>query len=126
MRGGSRVCLLDGANMLKIKDIEKNIYDDTLDTIFKVREELYSKKEKSDDAEIKSIKEDYSVEYDRLLVAINNLLPHFNNTREGITGALESYLTRENLIMAHNNEKFYKIGFCDGIRTILENIKSSR
>lgn len=61
--------------MLKIKDIEKYIDDNTLDIIFKAREEIIE--------------------------------------------ALESYLTRENLIMAHDNEKFYKIGFCDGIRTIL-------
>ena len=57
--------------MLKIKDIEKYIDDNTLDIIFKAREEIIE--------------------------------------------ALE----RENLIMAHDNEKFYKIGFCDGIRTIL-------
>lgn len=113
--------------MLKIKDIEKYIDDDIVDTIFKAREEeLYSKKGKSDDTEIKSIKEDYPVDYNKLLVAINNLPPHFNNTREGIIEALESYLTRENLIMAHDNEKFYKIGFCDGIRIILESIKNSK
>ena len=53
--------------MLKIKDIEKYIDDDTLDTILKAREEeLYSKKGKLDDTEIKSIKEDYPVDYDKL------------------------------------------------------------
>lgn len=67
--------------MLKIKDIEKYIDDNTLDIIFKAREEeLYSKKGKPDEAEIKSIKEDYPVDYDKLLVAINNLPLHFNNT----------------------------------------------
>ena len=34
------------------------------------------------------------------------------------------YVMRENLIMTHDNEKFYKAGFCDGIRIILENLKS--
>lgn len=113
--------------MVKIKDIEKYIEDEMINIIFREREEgLYSRKENQDDAELISIKEDYPVDYDKLLVAINNLPPHFNNTREGIIEALESYLTRENLIMTHNNEKFYKIGFCDGIRTILENIKNSK
>ena len=113
--------------MVKIKDIEKYIDDEMINIIFREREEgLYSRKENQDDAEVISIKEDYPVDYDKLLVAINNLPPHFNNTREGIIEALESYLTRENLIMANDNEKFYKIGFCDGIRTILENIKNSK
>ena len=113
--------------MLKIKDIEKYIDDEMINIIFREREEeLYSRKGKLDDAEIRSIKEDYPVDYDKLLVEINNLPSHFNNTKEGIIEALESYLTRENLIMAHDNEKFYKIGFCDGIRTILENIKNSK
>lgn len=31
---------------------------------------------------------------------------------------------RENLIMTHDNEKFYKAGFCDEIRIILENLKN--
>ena len=113
--------------MVKIKDIEKYIDDEMINIIFREREEgLYSRKENQDDAEVISIKEDYPVDYDKLLVAINNLPPHFNNTREGIIEPLESYLTRENLIMAHDNEKFYKIGFCDWIRTILENIKNSK
>ena len=111
--------------MLKIKDIEKYIDDDIINIIFREREEeLYSRKENQYDAEVIGIKEDYPVDYDKLLVTINNLSPHFNNTREGIIAVLESYLTRENLIMAHDNEKFYKIGFCDGIRIILENIKN--
>lgn len=113
--------------MLKIKDIEKYIDDEMINIIFREREEeLYSRKGKLDDAEIRNIKEDYPVDYDKVLETINNLPPHFNNTKEGIIETLESYLTRENLIMAHDNEKFYKIGFCDGIRTILENIKNSK
>ena len=113
--------------MLKIKDIEKYIDDEMINIIFRERkEELYSRKGKLDDAEIRNIKEDYPIDYDKLLETINNLPPHFNNTKGGIIETLESYLTRENLIMAHDNEKFYKIGFCDGIRTILENIKNSK
>lgn len=109
---------------MKIKDIEKYIDDNMLDTIFREREEeLYNEREKNEDIEISKIKEQYFVDYDRLLVAIKNLPPHFHNTREGIIEVLENYTMKENLIMAHDNEKFYKTGFCDGIRIILENIK---
>ena len=109
---------------MKIKDIEEYIDDEILETIFREREEeLYTERGKKEDLEIKKIKEDYPVDYDRLLIAIKNLPPNFHNTREGIIEALENYLTRETLIMAHDNEKFYKAGFCDGVRTILESIK---
>lgn len=109
--------------MLKIEDIEQYIEDTMLDTIFREREEELYRKNEKEDLEIAKIKEKYTVDYEKLLVAIKNLPPHFYNTREGIIEALQSYLTRENLIMAHDNEKFYKAGFCDGIRIILENIK---
>ncbi len=113
--------------MLKIKDIEKYIDDDMLDTIFKEKEEeLYNEKELNEDSEISKIKEEYFVNYDRLLVAIKNLSPRFHNTREEIIKALESYTMREILIMAYDNEKFYKARFCNGLRTILESIKNSK
>lgn len=97
--------------MLKIKDIEEYINDPILETLFREREEeLYKEKEK-EDVDIIEIKEEYSVDYEKLLVAIKNLPPHFHNMREGIMEALESYLTRESLIMAHDNEKFYKARF---------------
>jgi hemoglobin-like flavoprotein len=73
-----------------------------------------------EDIKEKIKKEDYSVDYEKLLIAIKNLLPHFNNTREGIIKVLENYSTRKPLIIAYDNEKFYKAGFCDRIRIILE------
>ena len=69
------------------------------------------KENKKEDLEIIKIKEEYTVDYERLLIAIKNLPPHFQNTREGIIEALENYLIRENLIVAHDNEKFYKARF---------------
>lgn len=112
--------------MIKIKDIQEYIDDEMIETIFREREEeIYSEVGKKEDIEVKKIKEDYPVDHNQLLVVIRNLSPHFQNTREGIIKALESYYNRETLIMAHDNEKFYKVGFCDGVRTILESIKNS-
>lgn len=97
--------------MLKIEDINKYIEDSILDTIFRNRQEELYKENKKEDLEIIKIKEEYTVDYERLLIAIKNLPPHFQNTREGIIEALENYLIRENLIVAHDNEKFYKARF---------------
>lgn len=97
--------------MLKIEDINKYIEDSILDTIFRNRQEELYKENKKEDLEIIKIKEEYTVDYERLLIAIKNLSPYFQNTREGIIEALENYLIRENLIVAHDNEKFYKARF---------------
>lgn len=97
--------------MLKIEDINKYIEDSILDAIFRNRQEELYKENKKEDLEIIKIKEEYTVDYERLLIAIKNLPPHFQNTREGIIEALENYLIRENLIVAHDNEKFYKARF---------------
>lgn len=97
--------------MLKIEDINKYIENSILDTIFRNRQEELYKENKKEDLEIIKIKEEYTVDYERLLIAIKNLPPHFQNTREGIIEALENYLIRENLIVAHDNEKFYKARF---------------
>lgn len=95
--------------MLKIKDIEEYVKNTMLDTIFEEREDEIYKESKNDNERISQITEKYSIDYDKLIVTIKNLPPHFRNTRESIIKALEEYLMRENLIMAYENEKFYKV-----------------
>lgn len=63
------------------------------------------------------------ITYEDLLVPIKNLPPHFNNTREFILERLEGYMERQNSLIAYDNEKFYKNGFCDGVQIILEALK---
>lgn len=95
--------------MFKIEDLKEYINDDTLDNIFREREyELYTKS-KMDEQYIAKITEKYPINYEELIIAIKNLPPHFNNTRENILNKLENYINRENLIMGYENEKFYKI-----------------
>lgn len=110
---------------MKIKDLENYITDNILDTIYREREDNISTRNKEDEKAIAKIEERYPMNYEKLLNCINNLPPHFRNIREDILNSLDTYSMRENLIAAHDNEKFYKIGFCDGIRTILEQLKMS-
>lgn len=107
---------------MNIKDIEKYTNDTMLNTIYKEREDTISEINEVDKEEISKIKEKYPVDYGKLLEYINNIPPYFRNIREEILNAVDIYLMRENLLSAHENEKFYKIGFCDGIRTIIENL----
>lgn len=94
--------------MLKFKDIQEYVEDTMLDTIFKEREEELYKESQKDNERISQITKKYSIDYDKLIITIENLPPHFKNTRENIIKALEEYLIRENLIMSYENEKFYK------------------
>lgn len=105
--------------MVKIKEIENYISDDILDSIFKEREEkiYYSKNESK---EIEKIKNENAMSYTKFVEVIKNLPPHFKNCRENILDALDQYSDRQNLIQAYDNEKFYKIGFWDGIKMILD------
>lgn len=94
--------------MIRIKDIEEYIDDTMLETIFRQREEKIYNDNKMTNEQITEITEEYTVDYEKLIIAIKNLPPHFHNTREGILEKLEEYRKRENQVIAYENEKFYK------------------
>ncbi len=94
--------------MIRIKDIEEHIEDTMLEVIFKEREEEIYMRTKKDKEEILKISERYPVDYERLVRIIKNVPPHFNNIREDILSKLDDYCMRQNLIIAYDNEKFYK------------------
>lgn len=109
--------------MIEIEEIKKYISDDILDSIFKEREEnIYYSKDES--KKIQKIKNENTMSHTKFAEVIKNLPPNFKNCRENILDALDKYSDRENLIQAYDNEKFYKIGFCDGIKMILDINKS--
>lgn len=105
--------------MVSIEEINKYVSDDILASIFEEREdEIYSIKVKN--PELEKIKEEYTMTYSRFQDIIKNLPPHFKNCREDILSALEEYSNREGLIQSFDNEKFYKVGFCDGIKLMID------
>lgn len=110
---------------MEIADIEKYINDKMIDNIYAQREDTICERSKKDKENISKIKEQYPIDYEQFVEHIKNIPPAFNNTREDILYALGIYSMRENLIASYDNEKFYKIGFCDGIRTIIESIKNT-
>ena len=105
--------------MIKIAELKNYISDDVLDSIFSEREEdVHNTKIKV--KEIEEIKKDNTMTYEKLIEVIKNLPPHFKNCRESILKALDQYSERESLIQSFDNEKFYKVGFCDGIKMIID------
>lgn len=104
-------------------EIKDFIDSSMLELIYRKREDDLYQHDQYDNEKIKEITKDNPITYEKLLVAIKNLPPHFNNTRELILEKLENYVERENCLIAYDNEKFYKNGFCDGAKMILEILK---
>lgn len=67
--------------MIRIKDIEEYIDDTMLETIFRQREENIYNDNKMTNEQITEITEEYTVDYEKLIITIKNLPPHFHNTR---------------------------------------------
>lgn len=109
--------------MNKKVEITDFIDNSLLDTIYREREDSLYQHTEIDNKNIKEITKNLPITYEDLLVAIKNLPPHFNNTREFILERLEGYMERQNSLIAYDNEKFYKNGFCDGVQIILEALK---
>ena len=112
--------------MNKKVEITDFIDNSLLDTIYREREDSLYQHTEIDNENINEITKNLPITYEDLLVAIRNLPPHFNNTREFILERLEGYIERQNSLIAYDNEKFYKNGFCDGIKIILETMKNER
>lgn len=108
--------------MVRLSNIEKHIDEDMIDSIFREREEKLSTRTEEDKKEIMKISKKYPTKYEEILSIINNL-PE-NIEKEDMLKKFDDYCMKENLIAAYENEKFYKIGFCDGIRTVIENLKN--
>ena len=112
--------------MNKKVEITDFIANSLLDTIYREREDSLYQHTEIDNKNIKEITKNLPITYEDLLVAIKNLPPHFNNTREFILERLEKYMERENSLVAYDNERFYKSGFCDGVQMMLEILKKEK
>lgn len=112
--------------MNKKVEITDFVDNSLLDTIYREREDSLYQHTEIDNKNIEEITKNLPITYEDLLVAIKNLPPHFNNTREFILEKLEGYMERQNSLTAYDNERFYKNGFCDGIQIILEALKNEK
>lgn len=105
--------------MANIEEIEKYISDDILSLIFEQKEnDIY--KLVIDSKELEQLKRENTMTYEHFQEIIKNLPPYFKSCRENILKALEEYTNREKVLQVLNNENFYKVGFCDGIKLMLD------
>lgn len=106
--------------MVSLKEIKDIITDDKLNVFFLKREEelntLTPEERKKSSERVK----EYKIDYNNILNAINNVPPCFEETRKNIIKTIEKYLEKNRILQSYDNERFYKVGFCDAIAFILE------
>lgn len=105
--------------MITLKNIESYITDDLLNELFLERENKIHDIENIEEQK-KIFKNDKECN-EKLKIALKNLPDCFEETSKGIRKSVEEKVQSQNEILAFFYEKFYKVGFCDGMKFILEN-----
>lgn len=108
---------------MKIKDLEKYIEDEMLDEIYMNREDKLYKKCERDRREMEKIIEEYPSDYEAVVKAIQDLTENLQEGKNDIIETLDEFCMREEIYAGYEKEKFYKVGFCDGVKIILESLK---
>ena len=74
--------------------------------------------------ELSNIRKQNEEDYSKLISAIKNLPPHFNNCRETIFEALDKYSISQNLLESYEHEYFYKKGVQDSLNLFVNEQKN--
>lgn len=102
--------------MKKDNNNQKLEVKNILDMLFLQREdEIYQITETERELSLKKSKD-----YSKIYTAINNIPNAFIETRKEIEKSIEIYLNTLGLVQANENEKFYKTGFSDAVRLIMD------
>lgn len=102
--------------MITLKNIETYITDDILNQLFLERKNKIHNIEEQ--KKIFTNDREYS---EKLEIALNNLPDCLEETSKGIRKSVEEKIQSQSKILTFFYEKFYKVGFCDGMKFILEN-----
>lgn len=102
--------------MKKDNNNQKLEVKNILDMLFLQREdEIYQITETERELSLKK-----SEDYSKIYTAINNIPNAFIETRKGIEKSIEIYLDTLSTVQANENEKFYKTGFSDAVKLIMD------
>lgn len=99
----------------------KKINDSVLNDIFTMRESNYcviTGEDKKKLEEILKKNDTYNVLLDKI-----DKLSFDNKIKEEVKDSLDSYIDRVNVIGTYENAKFYKLGFSDAMKLVLDCIK---
>ena len=108
---------------IEIDDFSNN---SLIEKIYQERKDTLYQHTAFDNEKIKEITNQNPMTYENLLSAIENLPPHFNNTREFILEKLEGYIDRQNCLVTYDNKKFCENRLRDGVQLMLEILKTEK
>lgn len=108
--------------MITLEKLESYITDDILNELFLEREDKIHDMENIEEQE-KIFENDRKCN-EKLRIALENLPECFEETSKEIKKCVEEKVKSQNEILAFLYEKFYKVGFGDGISLILESLNT--
>ncbi len=109
---------------MKIAEIEKYISDDMLDAIYESRCDTLSFWDfVSQDEDCKRIEKEHPISSNDVMALVRSLPNSFEKLKKQIIRSFDRLVSKQNLITSYYSEQCYKVGFCDGIRTLLESQK---
>lgn len=106
--------------MVTFEQLQCFVNDSILNEWFIHRENELASVTMEDKANIKDLLRERKKNYHNILVAINNVPNGFTETRKMLKESMDTYVETLNCVNGYNNEKYYKCGFCDGIKLFLE------
>lgn len=110
---------------MKLEELEKYISDDIMDELFSGRcEALYDLSYMRKDEQYQKLVAKYPTSSSAVCELIESLPADVADKKKKILAVLDYYIDGLNNIGSYENELFYKAGFCDGIRIMLERAKS--
>ena len=102
--------------MIMIEDIKDLVSNEMLNDLFDKRNEDLNMMTQEERERQKKFIGDENISYDDVLIAIKDSCKEDNNN---ITTVLEKYLEKLLNLQTYDNERFYKVGFCDALNYIL-------
>ena len=109
------------SGVCKFKEL---LSDDIVSELFHKREDSISNRTLEEREQIKQLLNKNNKDYENILIAIDNVPEVFVETKKLIKKNVDTKLETLNEISAYDNEKFYKIGFYDGINLIIDCLKN--
>ena len=109
------------SKMCKFKEL---LSDDIVSELFHEREDKIYNRTIEEKKQLKQLLNKNNEDYENILIAINNVPKAFIETRELLKQNIDTEIETLNRINGYDNEKFYKIGFCDGINLIIDCLKN--
>ena len=106
--------------MNQVHKFKELLNDNLVSELFHKREDTIYNRTEIEKEEIKGLLDKNHKDYERILVAIENVPDAFVETKKLLKDSIDAKLEAIGEVCGYDNEKFYKIGVYDGVNFIIE------